>query len=678
MEIIRAKADFYHPFGAAKEKLELKPGEDIVTYVQRKYPHMNLGDALSKIFNDVFKFKKGELYVLARDLRDALPKQFIEQAKVKKFPKFYNGFDDLNGKTIIFFNLHAYGDSLIATPIYKHLKEKYPKSKIIVEIKKNYNILKGNPYIDDFVYTPVHYDSKIMNADYFVDFYEMVNSYPYNNLNLVDFWAMQLKLQLKDKLPVLHQPKNIYKWKNILDEIRKETGKPIMVLHGIASSLHRTVPMVKLIELMNKFKDEYAFVTIYPAYQQDEINNFKAELLQFDNYFNLSKHSGSIQDLLAAIYNLTDDDIVISADTVVPHICAAYKKHCYVLAGGIAPEAQHYFKSSYEPYVRIIYNTYFIGQVCKNNCLIHAHAGPCPEAQQVKQTYSPCLLTLDVNNVYNIIKNYQNVHKTTCINCNAELDWHQVDEKGIIYYCDNCKIRFREDRIKDFIIPKPNFQFKDDDFEANIITNFKHMMQYASTLPFIRDAKTISIIQEYPGNVYYTLKHINPNIKFYELHENKIQYDEKVLFDINFIKDYKEIQDNNDLLIVDVYAFAFAQEEPDAIIYKLLNKLNENGVLLLTYVNANRYYVHAQRNIDISLFFTRMFGNYELSYNYIRDKVKEIDKDAYNKIKMHLESYIKNFNELKIKDALKEVISIAIDGDAYLSNKEPWKIKDEN
>ena len=644
MEIIKPKETFYHPFGEPKFEIQNPNNLSLVDLAKKYFPNLSIKAALQKMFTDVFEFEKDKIYIVARDLRDSLPFNTYENVKVSKFPKMYTGFEDLNNKSLVVFNLHAYGDSLIATPIYKYIKTKYPKSKLIVEIKRNYNILKHCPYIDDFVYTPVEYDKKIKEADYFIDFYEYVNSYAYNNLNLVDFWAMQLRLKLDDKLPVLNPPANklIEKWNKLLSDIRNEAKKPIMLLHGLASSLHRNIPMAKLIEIMKEFENEYAFITIYPKNKQQEISQFSAELLQFDYYYNLSDYSESIDDLLAAIYNLTNDDRIISADTVVPHVAAAYRKYCYVIAGGIAPEAQHYYKSSYEPYVRIIYPSMFIGQACKGNCLIHAHAGPCPEAQATNQIYSPCITTMHPKYIKKTIENFEKVKKVNCISCGKELEWYKVDDKGALYYCYDCGIKFRDN----VVIPEPmvagNLQLPNTKHpELHITVNVKLATQYVALLPYIRNANSIAIIQEFPGLLYKTVKNIQPNTKLYEIHQ-QIQYLPDIARDVNYINDYDDILDTFDIVVADLPVFAFAKKKPDEIIQQLLEKLNDNGVLILTYINANRYNTFMQKNIDISKFFSKGVDNYEVSFDYIKQVVKNIDANynIVNTSALHQQDYL--------------------------------------
>ncbi len=643
MEIIKATETFYYPFGDFKIDIaKFQPNTDIATIAKQLFPTLPFEDALQKIFTDVFKFEKNKTYIVARDLRDKLPLDKYVNIKVNKFPKMYNGFDDLNGKTLVVFNLHAYGDSLIATPVYKYLKTKYPKCKLIVEIKRNYNILKYCPYIDDFVYTPVEYDT-IKDADYFLDFYEYVNSYAYNNLNLVDFWAMQVRLKLDDKLPILNPPAKtlLDKWNELLTNIRSEAKKPIMLLHGLASSLHRSIPLFKLIEIMKQFENDFAFITIYPKNKQEELKQFAAELLQFDYYYNLSDYSESIDDLLAAIYNLTEDDRIISADTVVPHIAAAYKKYCYVIAGGVAPEAQHYYKSSYEPYVRIIYPPLFIGQICKGNCLIHAYPGPCPEAQAIKQVFSPCITTIDSRYIKQTINNFEQVQTKQCFNCGKELSWYKVDDKGVIYYCYDCGIKFRNKHIVPEQIAATNIQLPNIlHHELFITVNYKLTTQYIATLPFIRDAKSVVILQEHPGLLYKALKAIHNNVLLFEMFK-QIQYLPDVIHDVNYITDYTELP-VADILIADIPVIAFAQKQPNFIIEQLLSKLTENGVLILTYINAKRYNTYMQKHVDISKFFSKGIDNYEISFEYIKQIVKQIDTNynLVNTTALHQQDYL--------------------------------------
>ncbi|MFP3206620.1 MAG: ADP-heptose--LPS heptosyltransferase, partial [Hydrogenobaculum sp.] len=73
---------------------------------------------------DFHTFMEKSRYVIARDLMAQLPRDNYEQTKVPELPKEYYG-EDLNGKSLLILNLFALGDSLMFTPILKHLKMKY-------------------------------------------------------------------------------------------------------------------------------------------------------------------------------------------------------------------------------------------------------------------------------------------------------------------------------------------------------------------------------------------------------------------------------------------------------------------------------------------------------------------------------------------------------------------------
>jgi ADP-heptose:LPS heptosyltransferase/SAM-dependent methyltransferase len=342
---------------------------------------------------DFHTFMEKSRYVIARDLMAQLPRDNYEQTKVPELPKEYYG-EDLNGKSLLILNLFALGDSLMFTPILKHLKIKYPKSYIIMETRPGYNLLEGNPYVDEFVYTPVSY-TKFKEADYYTDCYEYVGSYFYNYMNLVDFWAAKLRqFDIKDKDPVV-VPKDeaIEYMKPIIQKVRDENpGKKILMAHMVASSIHRTLPPYLVSKVIEKMKDEYVFITAHPKWEAPAVDISK-ELYMMD-VENLSPYMEKPQYLVAAIQEV---DGVISADTVVPHIAAALKKPCVVISGGVAPEAQHFPKMSYTT-SQPVYAKY-LGNTCSAPCIMHAVAGPCQEAQIKQKFYSPCFDSINVEEV---------------------------------------------------------------------------------------------------------------------------------------------------------------------------------------------------------------------------------------------------------------------------------------
>ena len=365
MEIIRIKKTFKHPYAG---------GADFHTFMEKSR------------------------YVIARDLMAQLPRDNYEQTKISELPKEYYG-ENLNGKSILILNLFALGDSLMFTPILKHLKLKYPKSYIIMETRPGYNLLEGNPYVDEFIYTPVPY-TKFREVDYYADCYEYVGSYFYNYMNLVDFWAAKFRqFDIKDKDPVVSPNQEALDYiKPIVQKIKEENpNKKLILAHLVASSIHRSLPPYLISKIIEKMKDEYVFITAHPKWESPAVDISK-ELYSMD-VENLSPYMEKPQYLVAAIEQV---DAIISADTVVPHIAAALKKPCVVIAGGVAPEAQHFPKMSYST-AQPVYAKY-LGNTCSAPCILHAVPGPCPEAQIKQKFYSPCFDNINVDEVIEKLK----------------------------------------------------------------------------------------------------------------------------------------------------------------------------------------------------------------------------------------------------------------------------------
>jgi ADP-heptose:LPS heptosyltransferase len=583
---------------------------------------------------DFHTFMEKSRYVIARDLMAQLPRDNYEQTKVPELPKEYYG-EDLNGKSLLILNLFALGDSLMFTPILKHLKMKYPKSYIIMETRQGYNLLEGNPYVDEFIYTPVPY-TRFKEVDYYTDCYEYVGSYFYNYMNLVDFWAAKLRqFDIKDKDPVVVPKQEAIDYmKPIIQKIRDENpGKKIIMAHMVASSIHRSLPPYLVSKIIDKMKDECVFITAHPKWEAPAVDISK-ELYMMD-VENLSPYMEKPQYLVAAIQEV---DGVISADTVVPHIAAALKKPCVVISGGVAPEAQHFPKMSYTT-SQPVYAKY-LGNTCSAPCIMHAVAGPCQEAQIKQKFYSPCFDNIDVDEVVSkfktIVHYIENPDKdvpTECPICKETNIYFEEIEKSWGYRLWECSVcgsifslpRKAEKTLDDIINKEQLKAFYDtkdiedldnlDNKEKLGITNIFTIYTYPTIRalldvePTLKGKKMLDI--GFNSGKLLAVAHELLNLDVYgvERSENQVEKVKKALKDINidiakaldhkYIKNLKQKWGSFGIVILEniignlEYPYEFFEAVKDLI--------EEDGVAIFTFPNKDRPYIKVRKGLDWSV-----------------------------------------------------------------------------
>ncbi len=567
--------------------------------------------------SDRHVFNEKGRYVIARDLMMQLPRENYEQIKVDEIPKEYTG-EDLNGKSILILNLFALGDSSMFTPIIRYLKERYPKSHIIMERRPGYNLLEGNPYIDEFVDTPVSY-SKFKSVDYYVDCYEYVGTYPYNYLNLVDFWSAKFRIfDLKDKNPVIVVKEEAKQYiKPLIEEVRqKANGKKLMLVHMIASSAHRCVPPELVSKIINKLEDEYVFITAHPKWEAPAVD-VATELYDM-RVENLSHYMEKPWHLVACIDEV---DAVISADTVVPHIAAALKKPCVVICGPTAPEAQHFPKLSYET-AHPVYGRY-VGETCTSPCLIHAMWGPCQEAKNKGKFYSPCFDNVDpeevVQKLKTIIYYIENKEKdlpTSCPICDYKGDYFEEIERSFgyrVWECPSCNSYFSLPREKRGSIEKLYEQSKFDPiFDTSGIKDIDvpeklglSMVNYIYTYPtlrfFLPNIKNILEIGATNGRFLYLAKLIGLDaIGIVPSSKRTADIKKEINLELYSAKDIEDIIEKNKnsidfLFLNNIVGFL---EYPKEFIEYVSKALSDNGFLVITFPNKNRPFYKIRKGID--------------------------------------------------------------------------------
>jgi ADP-heptose:LPS heptosyltransferase len=110
-------------------------------------------------------------------------------------------FRDVLGMKIAVRRGGGFGDVLLTTPILKALKQKYPDSELtFVTDQSGYTVLKGLPYIDDYLLYKGLYNVQHLKLEGFdLEFSLMYEKRP--NCHILDAYASQADVALIDKKP---------------------------------------------------------------------------------------------------------------------------------------------------------------------------------------------------------------------------------------------------------------------------------------------------------------------------------------------------------------------------------------------------------------------------------------------------------------------------------------------
>ncbi len=345
-----------------------------------------------------FQLKRKEKLLFADDVFDLLPPKIkgnFEKAH-SVLPPIYRG-ENLNGKTLFVFAQAAIGDALCMTPALREIKRRYPEMKLWVAISGRARpVLEGLPYIDKLLPHPAPL-KEVVKADYMVKAVEMVGKPQFNQLNMVEYflWKFYLYFAEKETPDVVVDEKIVKELKPLFDKAKKVSGKEkILLFHYLASSVHRTLPPRLLKDIEDLIWNEYA--PIICSLPEEDITVEVALDVYGIRAGNFSPYMKDVRYLIAAVSLC---DAVITADTATVHIAAGLGKPTVLISGAIEPELRC---KTYPTVIPLRPN--YKPRVYNCPCGIHALDGPCPEAQNLKQFYSPCLESIPAKVIYFALK----------------------------------------------------------------------------------------------------------------------------------------------------------------------------------------------------------------------------------------------------------------------------------
>ena len=329
----------------------------------------------------------GKIYVLPKDVYESYIKAGYPIEYIDSLKTVFDKTNDFNNKKILILTMQALGDGLMLTPFLRFLKEHFRNIHITLETKKEFNLLKNCPYVDEFVYSPLEL-SFVKSFDTVLNLHMLVGS-PMFDLNLVASYYFKLfgfNIPPKEKLiPYVYIDEEKDKYiKSLFDEYRNIYKKPILGFHFSASSPHRMPPVDIFCEAIGSLSKFFTIVYSYPKAHQD----YAKEIPKYiPKSIDVSSHIKDIEYIPPYVKNL---DALISVETVLPHIAAAVGTPTLVVLG---PGS---FKNIYDygvPHLKALEMNYK-GQVCSSPCQLHI-SQKCPEAVVKQTNLSPCFSNLN-------------------------------------------------------------------------------------------------------------------------------------------------------------------------------------------------------------------------------------------------------------------------------------------
>ena len=261
--------------------------------------------------------------------------------------------------------LSSIGDIVLTTPVVRCLKKQLPDAEIHYLTKKEYSsLLSSNPYIDK-VHT---FDGNLSetisllkkeNIDYIIDLHHNLRSfllklrlhkpaYSFNKINLRKWILVQLKIDFLPKNHIVDRYlKTVRKFgvkndglgldffipdKDLVktEDLPVELRAGYVVISAGAKHFTKQVPVEKMIEVCNRLKKPVIILGGKEDFQKAEL--VKQGSLSY-TYNGCGKYS--INQSASIIQN---SKAVISADTGLMHIAAAFHKIVFSIWGNTVPE----------------------------------------------------------------------------------------------------------------------------------------------------------------------------------------------------------------------------------------------------------------------------------------------------------------------------------------------------
>ena len=257
------------------------------------------------------------------------------------------------------------GDIVLTTPIVRAIKKRYPDAEVHYVTKKGFfDVVRYNPYVDKIHLLEGSLSELVVNLkkekfDYIIDLHHNLRSliiklrlfgvkaYSFPKLNFAKWVLVRLKRNI---MPDIHIVDRYFKTvaklgvendsrgldfflpeQNVfpVDKMPQIFQNPYIVLVIGAKHFTKRIPVDRVIELSKKL---FFPIVILGGPDESEVGNYIAKKSGLHVFNACGKFS-----LLESAAVIKDATLVISSDTGLMHIAAAYKRTVFSLWGNTTP-----------------------------------------------------------------------------------------------------------------------------------------------------------------------------------------------------------------------------------------------------------------------------------------------------------------------------------------------------
>lgn len=328
-------------------------------------------------------------------------------------------------KKILIIRFSSIGDIVLTSPVVRCIKKQMPETEIHYLTKKSFSILvESNPYIDkihllDDNLSKTLKDLESENFDFIIDLHNNIRTFKikwhlekpvrsFNKINIRKWLLVNFKLNILPEKHIVQRYLETARRLKVFDDGEgldyfipqkdeiKLSDFPLTHLHGYAALVigaqHYTkkLPLIKLKELCEKIQIPVIVIGgIEDSVTGNELERlFPYKVFNACGKFNLNQSASIIRQ----------SKIVITNDTSMMHIAAAFKKIIHSFWGNTVPifGMQPYFGSNVK-YEALYKSNSFLHEAKNVNCR------PCSKIgfQKCPKGHFDCMMKQNFDNLLN-------------------------------------------------------------------------------------------------------------------------------------------------------------------------------------------------------------------------------------------------------------------------------------